>query len=1333
MLSIVSRKGGAGRQRSRSRGTQRASTPTARTTDEDIDRDTSLTDYPEQTWERSRSGANAGRGFHFQDAVGAWLLLKAQVGEVSFDRLVPEGLEDLSCEGPAGWQVQVKSRQARVGDFPRRLAARYVVDAWARYRPLATNGRPERLAIVFERPVHGEASRTWGVALSSSPDWVELSKEIRRVAAAAGFSDDDIQALLADTSLFVLSHSVINATAVSVPGFDLTGTPALAPVVVRALRAAIADRADANAAATWETRHGISKTDVIRLVREVVELVDRIALEEALRSGACVPVDFDTPMTSDAFYEGESTQPGHVAAGLVVGRPRVTDAVLAALDNRKAVLVAGPSGIGKSAIVWMAAYAARHAQWFRIIRLRDADVEPLIRLARAYGAGGYAPVGFVVDAVGTGSIHSWDALREAAANQPGLLLLGSVREEDILPLRSVQDCAVIRPRLDEEVASRIHAELFRRGATAQSHWREAYDGSNGLTLEYTHLLTRGERLGEVIRQQVNDRVRERRDMELSLLAPISFAHQSGASIDLDLLKQDLTLADAPLKATLSRLVQEHLVAIDGVVVSGLHPIRSGAICDAIHLVPPPSLAATAQTVVRSSLAVDLQTFLGETLVDHPELAVPILDAIIERVSSTGIAVAALRGLRLADFITSARRWRAIVQAIGVPVPMIPTTFQVALAGADIGDLEQAFDSRVADAIRSIRADTRLQISPLRDALVERLGVDDLSRRLTTSASFDEVLDLLAVLAGTGLELNLEQPSPCSDVVQRTSLDQLAELMQAASGVSHELGQLVLMVAGGVPSVLRRLREADPYLLDIELVSDGSELVLSGARLHVSDRLNPDVERSIKRLAMLGLGCLTGVDRAALSTVWPGRIPMAVGGHRFGFSGLLRKYVHGASEIDWNQTRSRAAITLVATDSETRRLAAAVDLLVRVEAFVDDLTRDWILNRGDGRRLQVTNERRANLIADIENLAPSGTSDAFGADPIHSFAQGVVQNVATRLASGADYSALAAFVGGTLIGQSRRIEGEPWHLVDLDGPPPSIARIRQCLVDLHAVLAELAWGDESLAVGPVARSGSSRIALSRVAQAARRQATARHEKRVATIVANATGRGLRLNAAIADDNEAAETTWPRVRTLFVVEIHSLTELEDARSALISLFAETLPSATVVTLVPAHAGKTIQTLATKVFVSGGSYPMPDEMQAWEDVAPPPLSTPLANAVLHAFAALQELSGLAYLTRERSGASIDDAADEARASFNAALLGIQAMPADAVTELIQVTLLHAADRVREELDANPSGPSYAEAVIRGAALDEDNEETRVVNVLAFIATEWDCDPESATRLIA
>src|SRR4051794_30749930 len=81
----------------------------------------------ESRWAESRSGAVAGRGYHYQDLVGAWVALQVLSGGIDPGRVVAEGFEDLSCESSTPQQVQVKSRQERVGDFRVAEVARFVI------------------------------------------------------------------------------------------------------------------------------------------------------------------------------------------------------------------------------------------------------------------------------------------------------------------------------------------------------------------------------------------------------------------------------------------------------------------------------------------------------------------------------------------------------------------------------------------------------------------------------------------------------------------------------------------------------------------------------------------------------------------------------------------------------------------------------------------------------------------------------------------------------------------------------------------------------------------------------------------------------------------------------------------------------------------------------------------------------------------------------------------------------------------------------------------------------------------------------------------------------
>ena len=81
-------------------------------------------------WQDSRSGARASRGFHFQDAVGAWFASRLASRNLAMDSLTPEGFDDIQLDGPKPIQVEVKSRQGRLGRFPVATAAKHIVDAW---------------------------------------------------------------------------------------------------------------------------------------------------------------------------------------------------------------------------------------------------------------------------------------------------------------------------------------------------------------------------------------------------------------------------------------------------------------------------------------------------------------------------------------------------------------------------------------------------------------------------------------------------------------------------------------------------------------------------------------------------------------------------------------------------------------------------------------------------------------------------------------------------------------------------------------------------------------------------------------------------------------------------------------------------------------------------------------------------------------------------------------------------------------------------------------------------------------------------------------------------
>jgi hypothetical protein len=292
---------------------------------------------------------SAGGGNHYQDLVGAWVALHILTGDIEAGRVLAEGLDELTCESSAPQQVQVKSRQERVEDFRTAEVARFVVQAWQRRLLRIADDADESAVVVVERAVDGYAPYGWTRRLNDDDGWADLVTAIRQHARNSGIAADAVDLLITRTTVVVLPQQRIFSEAAERVAAH-TGLPLGATLpVVQVLRAAVAERADRNAEVDWDERVGLSRTDIERIVTETAALVDRESLAMAVANGSCEAIDFDTPLADAEFYSGTGTQPGHIAAGLVTPRRAAADEVLAGLGSGRAVLIAGPSGIGKSA------------------------------------------------------------------------------------------------------------------------------------------------------------------------------------------------------------------------------------------------------------------------------------------------------------------------------------------------------------------------------------------------------------------------------------------------------------------------------------------------------------------------------------------------------------------------------------------------------------------------------------------------------------------------------------------------------------------------------------------------------------------------------------------------------------------------------------------------------------------------------------------------------------------------------------------------------------------------------------------------------------------------
>ena len=391
------------------------------------------------------------RGRGYQDIATALLTVQAWAG-ANWKAVVPEGVDDATLHGTdRAYRVQVKSRHDPRGLFSATELAKYIAHSVAEMDAEELQSGRVEIVLLLERPVDGIKPTGFDSALASDPLAVQMLAELlEKEATRLGISAVE---LLAATHLLVISNPadvIVDLVVARTGCIEAAGR-----LVADRLRQRAGALADTNYRATAQAPAVINATDVQHTVDDVLAIVDPDAVLVAVAADLCEPVTF-AAVNSPGFYEGVDVTPGHVGAGLVLERPDVNMEITRALQRRRACLVTGPSGSGKSACAWLAAHEARHAvRWYHVRRAPPEQVHVFLDLARALEASAERPVGFVFDDLGRDLAGGWDALRRLSGGQPGVLMLGTVREEDLYLVSDLAGIPLVRPMLDEPCRPRL--------------------------------------------------------------------------------------------------------------------------------------------------------------------------------------------------------------------------------------------------------------------------------------------------------------------------------------------------------------------------------------------------------------------------------------------------------------------------------------------------------------------------------------------------------------------------------------------------------------------------------------------------------------------------------------------------------------------------------------------------------------------------------------------------------------------------------------------------------------------------------------------------------------
>lgn len=1290
-------------------------------------------------WAETRHGAIAGRGFHFQDAVGALLAAQIASGAIPDTSVVPEGREDMWLDGSVSQLVQAKSRRPDLGAFPASAAAGHVVDAWNRQAARLRDG--SRLVFVLETGIEGEdglddMERPLGVALDGDSAFLSA---LRSRATNAGFNANEVNSFVQSTSVVAITLGEITSEALFHLSecVDLPAAP-LEMVLCR-LRNLVADAVDANANPDYSQRRTLDRSELVAHIQNAAQLIDVDALEAALSSGCCETFAYDaSAVADDRFFEGVSVQPFHVAAGLVTPRPDAVGEVVAGLGAYSVVVIHGPSGVGKSAVLWTLPRELSHVLWFRVHRLSATDVSDLVTLARAYRASAESPVGFLVDAAGTENFDGWSQLRARTAALPGVLLVATARNEDLITIPALADCAQVDVRLNETTAAAIFEGLSRRGTTEFGGWREAYEQCDGLTLEFTHLLTRGERLAAVIGDQVDQRIRERRNDELGVLRAVSVADRWSVSLPVPDLVRTCGLSEADISTALARLEEEHLVIEREGVVSGMHQLRSTAICEAVHAHPPPDLRQTVERVVPSVPTSQLHGFVASLLRDEPELIQVLIEVAQREELSADRMAAFLHGVRLADYRARVAEWRELVEQRGVPPSTWMVLFSFTTAGLTMPD---AFPAPLRSAQRAMET---LPGPQQRDEFISAVGPDRIAQLVVATEDLRSAANLLAVCAQTAVPVDeaicraLDASSPVVDALRASPVEALAAFLTTAHEAAPAFAGELIELLGGRETMLQQLRVADPWIVELGL-DETTEAAIARCRfLHLSDTEQEDPDEAAHAISRRLWSLVPGIDGVDVQAALPGGGPLRVGDFEHGVSRLLREAHLSEHATAWNRARVQVIRTQLGVN-DSHRLRTLLPLLEEAALLAHQVGTQLVKCLPGLPDLSGLRHRIESLHAAGTHIKPSTRGAGLGEpgildrpdalendDPV-ALVTDLSGNIVPRITQPDHYRRLVAFIRESVV--ERHLEGcknEPWPLVGVNGHPGCLDQMRETLLDIAAVLEALARGEsEPAEIRSSALSGSQNETLRRAAEMCHRRHAKQARRRRSEIqtVCSAT----RLDATVLPN---WHEDGPRREFAIIVELPSLLQWHDALELLVQVLKVDQPSDEIYLLVPTRVRRAVPGLAMRMI----SECMPSlDVSPWEDDLGEPHSSRMFDAFTSAHIALQTISGVGCLAAPlRDHEAVRAVSDGAVGRFDAARGEMAGCPSGFVRDTLLEALDGLADEVEAEQMAAATGSSLAERITDGLAAGEISQDLVALQNARFIAQEWDIDHQAADELL-
>lgn len=863
-------------------------------------------DAREKLWGKLRQGSRNVAGVTWQLAVSVHVLVMSRADILPFTTLVPEGFEDLDCRTATGDEtlVQVKEVSAGAGQ----LETSRIRDAILH----AMNATAGPIIIVTDGSVGSGLQFTgWDEPLAAQP---ERCIALVDALVAQGLTRTDATTALERVHLVSLPWNLREQTEALLSNQQGVH-PSVASFTVGALYRAFGMASAGQRHLRLDEARTLTLGDVDTALHMVQSAVDVTGLDAAISAGVCRPADYSTTKVTSAsqFYLGVDGAPIHIAQGLDVIRADEMDQITQAAQEGEYTVIVGPSGSGKSVLLWRASRdVILGARVVRVARVAtDDDAQLLVRHVELLRATATSPVVVAADNLGRPSTTAWLNAVASLREIPHVFVIGAAREEDFSPRLLNGSTRVIKPVLDRLTAELIAERIERADLTTKMATAEALARSNGLLMEFLSLLREGKHLEQVLASQAAELAVPGREIQREAARLVLAAHALGLSLTARMLGDALASvagSNSAVGDALATLKNEHVVLDHGDIWTGLHELRSQTLTTLLHDAPPPALGDTLRVIARLLPADEAGWLLRRSAERFPETVVTVADAVAGHLhapdtTTSGVAEL-LEGAERADNVAYAKTCLPIIRRLapsGVsPTLIAPFVYGIRNQDTLLDPIGSPVFDRAATQMTRIARELPPRTSPILEAITTHLD-SALVVRLLTAGTLVEAVRLLEALAGT-IPLTASEAGAVfrefdapTDATQADAWARLIDVLSPFVSTGDReatfgsVGHRALVIARSEPSAvaLTMQTEVDPSMtvihgLDIEEQSPG--MTWDAPSASSNDALNDFVVRLARQLAF---ACFEA-SHVEVITITPSGQRYKAGGFEPGYKRMARE-------------------------------------------------------------------------------------------------------------------------------------------------------------------------------------------------------------------------------------------------------------------------------------------------------------------------------------------------------------------------------------------------------------------------------------------------------------